>query len=327
MDISEKKKFIRNALQSVKWIDFDFDISKLDSFDKQAYNDLHSAIFGANGGRLYADTWLPMRINTGTDTVPFPVYYIGRSRTIQVFSLGTGIYVKYMKTGKKTQDPPFGREDAINRAYSIMRQLSGDTEEDMMDESLSDIDFNPTLYGKRVTIKKFINDAVSYFLSKGTVPTLDEIEDYVTADRYVKANIYDRQFGRASDGFEFVPLDDLCKNIQNLVSFSQDDDMYESKSRRIKLRITEAARGRLRFEKEQPFQYFIYDGNEEVGVCYCGNYYSAAKNRIWDVQIYIGSIHESDKAYSISEAKQIAEDLYAVALDKKASWDELDEFE
>lgn len=83
--------------------------------------------------------------------------------------------------------------------------------------------FEPCLYGKRDTIKKFINKAVSHFTGKNIVPTLAQVEDYVTADRWAKANISDGKIGYAEDGFEYIQLDDLCKNIQNLCSFNLDN--------------------------------------------------------------------------------------------------------
>ena len=72
-----------------------------------------------------------------------------------------------------------------------------------------------------------------------TFPTIKQIEDYVTSDRWAKANIYDGEFGVAKNGFEFISLVNLCKKIQNLCSFNL-GDMYESKSvKGIKLRIKE----------------------------------------------------------------------------------------
>ena len=83
--------------------------------------------------------------------------------------------------------------------------------------------FEPCLYGKRETIKEFINKAVSYFTGRNIVPTIDQVEDYVTSDRWAKVNISDGEIGYAKDGFEYIQLDDLCKNIQNLCSFNLDD--------------------------------------------------------------------------------------------------------
>ena len=106
--------------------------------------------------------------------------------------------------------------------------------------SLKTNDFNPVLYGRRETIRKFVNDAVSYFSQSGYVPTLEQIEDYVTADRWAKANISDGIIGYAKHGFEYISIDDLCTNIQNLCSFNL-DDIYESKNSTFKkLRIKEA---------------------------------------------------------------------------------------
>ena len=105
--------------------------------------------------------------------------------------------------------------------------------------NLYEKDFNPVLYGKRETIKRFVNDAVSYFSTKRYVPTIDQIEDYVTSDRWARSNMSDGIVGDAKPGFEYISLDDLCTNIQNLCSFNL-DDVYESKSvKKMKLRIKE----------------------------------------------------------------------------------------
>ena len=99
--------------------------------------------------------------------------------------------------------------------------------------------FDPKLYAKRSEIKRFTNDAVQHFVENHIIPTIEQVEDYVTSDRWAKANIYDGEIGVAQNGFEFVSLNDLCKNIQNLCSFNL-DDMYESKNHKpIKLRIKE----------------------------------------------------------------------------------------
>ena len=105
--------------------------------------------------------------------------------------------------------------------------------------NLYEKDFNPVLYGKRETIKRFVNDAVSYFSTKRYVPTIEQIEDYVTSDRWARSNMSDGIVGDAKPGFEYISLDDLCTNIQNLCSFNL-DDVYESKGvRKMKLRIKE----------------------------------------------------------------------------------------
>ena len=105
--------------------------------------------------------------------------------------------------------------------------------------NLYEKDFNPVLYGKRETIKRFVNDAVSYFSTKRYVPTIEKIEDYVTSDRWVRSNMSDDIVGDAKPRFEYISLDDLCTNIQNLCSFNL-DDVYESTGvKKMKLRIKE----------------------------------------------------------------------------------------
>ena len=95
--------------------------------------------------------------------------------------------------------------------------------------------FDPKLYAKRSEIKRFTNDAVQHFVENHIIPTIEQVEDYVTSDRWAKANIYDGEFGIAKNGFEFISLNDLCKNIQNLCSFNL-DDMYESYPKRLRIK-------------------------------------------------------------------------------------------
>jgi hypothetical protein len=105
--------------------------------------------------------------------------------------------------------------------------------------NLYEKDFNPVLYGKRETIKRFVDDAISYFSTKRYVPTIEQIEDYVTSDRWARSNMSDGIVGDAKPGFEYISLDDLCTNIQNLCSFNL-DDVYESSGvKKMKLRIKE----------------------------------------------------------------------------------------
>ena len=79
------------------------------------------------------------------------------------------------------------------------------------------------LYGSRTKIKDLINRAVSNFTKANVIPTLNQVENFVTADRWAKVNISDSKIGFAKDGFEFITLDDLCKNIQNLCAFNLND--------------------------------------------------------------------------------------------------------
>ena len=74
--------------------------------------------------------------------------------------------------------------------------------------------------------------------------------------------------------------------------------------------MNESAKPKLKFVKEQPDQYFIYDGQDEVGYIYCRSYYSNPKNRIWTVVIEIGTCKMNNSAYTIQEAKQVALETY-----------------
>ena len=74
--------------------------------------------------------------------------------------------------------------------------------------------------------------------------------------------------------------------------------------------VSESTKPKLKFVKEQPDQYFIYDGQEEVGYIYCKNYYSNPKNRLWTIVIDIGIYKMTNSAYTIQEAKQVALETY-----------------
>lgn len=84
--------------------------------------------------------------------------------------------------------------------------------------------------------------------------------------------------------------------------------------------VSESAKQKLKFVKEQSDQYFIYDGDVEVGICYCSNYHSSPKNRIWQIRIEVGTTIEQNTAYSISEAKKISQEMYETAIDKEDRW-------
>jgi hypothetical protein len=83
--------------------------------------------------------------------------------------------------------------------------------------------------------------------------------------------------------------------------------------------VSESAKPKLKFVKEQSDQYFIYDGQEEVGYIYCKNYYSNPKNRLWTIVIDIGIYKMTNSAYTIQEAKQVALETYIECLEYKSS--------
>lgn len=134
-------------------------------------------------------------------------------------------------------------------------------------------DFYPVLYGKRETIKQFIDKAVSYFTKGTSVPTMEQIDDYVTADRWVKANISDGEVGYDKPGFESIPLEDLCKNILNLCSFNM-DSVYESRSRK-RIKESRGERHWLSTELEPPIagplKSFLRDRGIKFEPSSCGN--------------------------------------------------------
>lgn len=103
-----------------------------------------------------------------------------------------------------------------------------------------DMDLDLHIEAKRSTLKKFINDAVSYFTSRNCVPTFEQVYDYISTDRWAKSNIYNGSDCTIQQrDFECLSIKDMCENIINLCSFNL-ADMYESKnSKSIRLRICE----------------------------------------------------------------------------------------
>lgn len=90
----------------------------------------------------------------------------------------------------------------------------------------NDWDFH--VEARRDSLKKFINDTAKHFTEIRVVPTLDQIMNYITTDRWFKTCIYDGANCKVKQrGWECLPLKDVCDNIQNLCSFNL-DDIYES---------------------------------------------------------------------------------------------------
>jgi hypothetical protein len=84
----------------------------------------------------------------------------------------------------------------------------------------------------RIFLKEYTDERVDYYCEKGYVPTEEEVivdiyED-LTPMSYDEAQLYNRS------GVEILSVDDLAKNIQNLVSFNL-DEIDES----LKLKIRE----------------------------------------------------------------------------------------
>lgn len=103
-----------------------------------------------------------------------------------------------------------------------------------------DMDLDLHIEAKRSTLRKFINDTVSYFTSRNCVPTFEQVYDYISTDRWAKSNIYNgSNCSTQQRDFECLPIKDMCENIINLCSFNL-ADIYESKnSKSIRLRICE----------------------------------------------------------------------------------------
>lgn len=103
-----------------------------------------------------------------------------------------------------------------------------------------DMDLDLHIEAKRSTLRKFINDTVSYFTSRNCVPTFEQVYDYISTDRWAKTNIYNgSNCSTQQRDFECLSIKDMCENIINLCSFNL-ADIYESKNNKsIRLRICE----------------------------------------------------------------------------------------
>lgn len=84
--------------------------------------------------------------------------------------------------------------------------------------------------------------------------------------------------------------------------------------------IIENPQPSIRLQKEQPDQYTIYIGNEEIGYAYCSSYYSKPQNRLWDVVVEISGWKESRKANSVRDIKQVAQELYDFITERNDRW-------
>ena len=89
-------------------------------------------------------------------------------------------------------------------------------------------------------LKKFINNSAGHFIGMGVVPTIDQVYDFITADRWFKANVYDDAGCNLKQrGWSCMSLRDVCANIQDQCSYVA-SDFDESKSvSKMKLKIRE----------------------------------------------------------------------------------------
>ena len=87
---------------------------------------------------------------------------------------------------------------------------------------IEDFDFH--IEAKRESLKKFINDASQYFIDMGIVPTIEQVHDYITADRWARGHIYNGANCEIQDPvWECLSLNKLCNNIRNMCSFNMND--------------------------------------------------------------------------------------------------------
>lgn len=100
--------------------------------------------------------------------------------------------------------------------------------------------FDLHVEAKRTSLKSFINSCVDYFVQRNTIPTIEQVYDYISEDRWFKTHVYNDEFCTAMDpGYECLSIEDVCKNIQNMCSFNLNDIYDESYSMFQKLRIKE----------------------------------------------------------------------------------------
>jgi hypothetical protein len=152
---------------------------------------------------------------------------------------------------------------------------------------------------KRSTLRKFIDDTVRYFTSRNYVPTFEQVYDYITTDRWAKANLYNGSncYTQQRD-FECLSIEDMCENIINLCSFNL-ADVYESKmSRTKKLRINESRRFS---SPSDAAEYFYNDyanyGGEEIKRFFKDYSYSYDDDFISDTYSILSDMYDDEMQY------------------------------
>lgn len=89
-------------------------------------------------------------------------------------------------------------------------------------------------------LKKFINNSAKHFIEMGIVPTREQIYDYITADRWFKANVYDgTRCNLKQRGWSCMSLRDVCDNIQDQCSYVASDFDESKEVSEMKLKIRE----------------------------------------------------------------------------------------
>lgn len=90
-------------------------------------------------------------------------------------------------------------------------------------------------------LKKFINNSAKHFIEMGIVPTRDQVYDYITTDRWFKANVYDGiRCNLKQRGWSCLSLRDVCDNIQDQCSYVASDLDESTGANKMKLRIRES---------------------------------------------------------------------------------------
>ncbi len=90
-------------------------------------------------------------------------------------------------------------------------------------------------------LKNFINNSAKHFIEMGIVPTRDQVYDYITTDRWFKANVYDgARCNLKQRGWSCLSLRDVCDSIQDQCSYVASDFDESTCANRVKLKIRES---------------------------------------------------------------------------------------
>lgn len=102
-------------------------------------------------------------------------------------------------------------------------------------------DWDLHVEAKSPELKNFINNSARHFIEMGIVPTRDQVYDYITTDRWFKANVYDgARCNLKQRGWSCLSLRDVCDSIQDQCSYVASDLDESIGANKMKLRIRES---------------------------------------------------------------------------------------
>lgn len=102
-------------------------------------------------------------------------------------------------------------------------------------------DWDLHVEARSTELKKFINNSAKHFIEMGVVPTIDQVYDYITTDRWFKASVYDgTRCILKQRGWSCLSIRDVCDSIQDQCSYVASDFDESTGANKMKLRIRES---------------------------------------------------------------------------------------